>query len=270
MFEGIGRYGIDYGRVRLWGSVAFIAISSLGGLALERIGTDIVVWGAVVLLGVCWLCVRALPDWRPDRRTIPLKGRGLPAWPLLRSRVFVLFLLTGGLVQAGHGMYYAFSALHWRAVGYSETAIGLFWALGVAAEVALFALATRLFGALRPWQWFAAGALAGIVRWTALGLSDHLAVILMVQLLHAGTFGAMHLGAMYFIQRAVTPRLAATAQSLNAMLTFGGALALAIWFSGLLYRDHGALAYLAMTGLSVLGMAGALVLSRIWHGGRIV
>src|SRR3546814_12597456 len=97
----------------------------------------------------------------------------------------------------------------------------------------------------------AVGAGAGVVRWTGLGLTDDPLLLLGFQSLHALTFGAMHLGAMAFIQQAVPTRLSATAQALYAALSMGVAVGLPTMASGLLYEALGGRAFLALALPSV-------------------
>jgi MFS transporter, PPP family, 3-phenylpropionic acid transporter len=87
-----------------------------------------------------------------------------------------------------------------------------------------------------------------------------------VQCLHAGTFGAAHLGAMHFIARAVPHSLMATAQSLYAAVTIGVFMAAGQFASGYLFADFGAFGYLLMTATSAVALGLSLLLSRLWNG----
>ena len=66
---GVRLAGLDYGRVRLWGSLTFVAASFAGGFAIERYGGAAGIW--LVALG-CLLTVAAahmlprLPEARPE------------------------------------------------------------------------------------------------------------------------------------------------------------------------------------------------------------
>ena len=198
----------------------------------------------------------------PDTRTAPAETARLPIGLVLRDRTFVLFLATVALIQGSHAVYYAFGTLHWRAVGYSDAVIGWLWAEGVIAEIILFAFGGALVRRLGPARLILLAGIAGIVRWCATGLSDALPVLVMVQALHAFTFGAAHLGAIYFIARTVPPALSATAQSLYSAAVMGLGLGLAILASGSLYATFGGGAYFAMAALAALGSVLAVVLAR--------
>lgn len=251
-------HGLEYGRLRLWGSLTFIAVAALAGRALVDRSADLVFWSLLAALAACLAACLVLPDGRVT--PAPVAGAGLRHFA--RDRPFVLFLLASGLIQGSHGFYYAFGTLHWKAVGYSEAVIGGLWAEGVIAEVVLFAFAAAVVRRLPPATLILIGGLAGVLRWMATGLSDALPVLLVVQVLHALTFGAVHLGAVNYILQRVPPSLSATAMSLYASVTMGLATGLTMLASGPLYQAAGGLAYLGMAGLAALGAAFAVILMR--------
>ena len=119
----------------------------------------------------------ALPDTRPgkaSRSRAPLIG-------ILRTKSFVLFLAAAALVQGSHAVYYAFGTLHWRAAGHSDTVIGLLWAEGVIAEIALFAVGAWVLRVLSPAALIALGGAAGALRWAVTGASSDLPVLFVMQ-----------------------------------------------------------------------------------------
>ena len=88
----------------------------------------------------------------------PASGRRIGFAPLLRDRSFVMFLLVVCLLQGSHAAYYGFSALYWKAHGYAENVIGYLWALGVLAEILMFALSRRLLAGVGYQTLFLIGA----------------------------------------------------------------------------------------------------------------
>jgi PPP family 3-phenylpropionic acid transporter len=147
--------------------------------------------------------------------------------------------------------------------------IGLLWAEGVVAEIILFAVGTTLTRRLGPVNLLLAGAAAGIVRWSATAFTGDLAALVVLQALHAFTFGAAHLGAMHFLAQNVATRLSASAQSLLATFSGGVALGLGMMAAGPLYGALGGRAFLAMALLSAIGAAGTVALALLWRGQRI-
>jgi PPP family 3-phenylpropionic acid transporter len=127
-------------------------------------------------------------------------------------------------------------------------------------------MSNRVVARIGPVRLLALAGVAGLVRWTVIALSPPLWLVMPLQLLHAGTFGAAHLGAMHFIVRAVQPHLVATAQSFYSAIMIGVFMAAGQYASGHLYADHGAFGYLLMTGTSAAAVAFSLLLGRAWSG----
>ncbi len=251
--------GLDCGRLRLWGSLSFIAAAVATGRLLTGRPEDLVFWLVLGALALSLGSYMVLPDARPgkaSRARSPLLG-------VLRMKPFVLFLAAVALVQGSHAVYYAFGTLHWRAAGHTDTVIGLLWAEGVIAEIALFAAGDRVLKVLTPAGLIALGGAAGALRWAVTGVSSDLQVLIVMQALHAFTFGAAHLGAIHFVARAVPIPLSATAQSLYAAVGIGAGLSLAMLASGPLYDAFAGGAYLAMAALGALGCVLGLLLGRL-------
>ncbi len=196
----VAQRGVDYGRMRLWGSITFIVAATLGGRVLAGGPDSAILWLLVATLALTFLASLALPDIRRPEAAVPARA---PIRRLLANRGFIAFLVCGGLTQASHAVYYGFATLHWRAAGHGDDLIGLLWAEGVIAEIVLFAVSGRAVRRLGPVRLLALAAAAGVVRWSVLGATTGLAALVAVNFLHAATFGAAHLAAMHFIARAV-------------------------------------------------------------------
>lgn len=260
------RQRLDYGRVRLWGSLSFIAAAIATGNLLTQAPPSVLVWVVGAALGLtacaCWTLPSTAAAGRARTRA--------PLAPLLRHPLFLAFLGAASLNTAAHTVYYAFATIHWQQAGIDGDTIGLLWAEGVIAEVLLFAFSGKVVARLGPGRLLLLATLAGVVRWLALGLSTALPVLAAAQVLHAVTFGCAHLGAMHFIVRAVPHALSARAQGMLSAVAMGLAPGLMSPLAGHLYEGLGGNAFLVMTALSAAGAALALVLTRRWHGGQII
>jgi PPP family 3-phenylpropionic acid transporter len=256
---------LDYGRIRLWGSVSFILGSLGAGAVVTAQASEFVL---TLLIGAAALnvlaCLQMPPPASAPRR--PMRGD----WrPLLLDKRQLLFLAAATAIQASHSVYYGFGTLNWYALGYSPQSIGWLWAEGVVAEIALFATGARLLARLGPARLLALAGAAGVVRWGLMAGEAPLALLLVAQAMHALTFGAAHLGAMHFMARALPPEWAATGQSLYSATVSGIGFGLVMAVSGKLYGAFGAGAYLVMATLAGLGAVAAIALGRRWHGERL-
>ena len=256
--------GIDYGRVRVWGSVSFILAAMASGAALSRATVGdrgnntvllLVLIAAVALFAACLVVPAA-----PRQQTRPSRWTALGT--VARDRRFWQFILVAASLQASHQVYYGFGTLYWRTLGFSDAVIGVLWAEGVVAEIVLFWLGSRLLLRLGPLGLMIVGGVAGIVRWSLMGLVPGLAAAFALNLLHALTFGATHLGAMNYLSRTVPPDAAASAQALYAGASSGIGSGLVMLGAGALYAEFGGRAYLFMTALSALGLLGAMRLRK--------
>jgi PPP family 3-phenylpropionic acid transporter len=263
---GVRAAGLDYGRMRLWGSLSFIAASFCGGWLVERQGAGAIVW--LIVAGGALMVAAAHALERPSGLRRPEAASSAPrlelsgALALAASRSFLLLLAAGGAVQAAHAVLYTFSTLHWRAQGLSADWCGALWAISIAGEIGLFAFSGAAVKRIGAAQLIGLGAAAAVVRWTAMGFDPPLALLVPLQLLHGLTFGAAHLGAIHVIARTVPAAHAGTAQALYASVVGGVAMGAAMLLAGPLYANFGGRAYWAMAGLAVLGLVASSGLVR--------
>jgi PPP family 3-phenylpropionic acid transporter len=259
--RGLAARGRAYGPVRLWGSAAFILGSMTAGFAADLIPARDLIWliAAASLLTAGAALGLAPLDAMPAASAAPA-----PRGSLLRDRPFIAVLVAASLIQSSHAVYYGFSTLQWRAAGLDGSAIAGLWALGVVAEIVLFALQGRLPPYITAAVLLVAGGLGAVLRWTAMALDPPAAWLPALQLLHALSFGATHLGALGFVARNAPPGLGATAQGYLA-LALGTTMAAMTALSGGLYGAFGARAYAAMALVAIAGsVAGyvAIVMAR--------
>ena len=259
-FRGLGQIGRAYGPVRLWGSAAFIGGSLGAGWIIDSIAPDNLIWliaGALLAATVGAAGLLPLPP-----RT-PAPDRPEPSYlGFLRTPGFVLVAAAAGLIQASHAVFYAFSSLDWKAAGLDGSLVGALWAVGVLAEITLFAVSARLPAALGPTALLVAGGLGATLRWTVMALDPPTAALPVLQCLHGLSFGATHLGALGFVARAAPAGRAATAQGSLAVV-LGGTMALSMVLSGVLYEAVGDLAYAAMAVMAAVGGVCAVI---AWRG----
>jgi PPP family 3-phenylpropionic acid transporter len=263
--------GIDYGRVRLWGSLAFIAGSLVTGVVVGLWTAAAVLWLLIGAQVVTLAVAMTLPAMPAEGATdggapVPAGVTLADVGRLFRGRAFVLMLVATGLTQAAHALYYAFGAIHWRSLAIDEGIIGLLWSVGVLGEVALFAFSGRAVAILGPVGLIVLGSAAAALRWAVTALDPPLGVLFAAQALHGLSFGATHLGTVHFIFRAVPRSLQATAQGFYSAVSSGILLSGTIALCGPAYNALGGDAYLLMCVMAVIATACALVLSRMWRG----
>jgi len=251
--RGARLYAVDYGRIRLWGSLSFIAANIVGGAIVAEHGGPgalLALNGAAVLTALAAL---ALPRREP-RSVQSETGRASmrELYGLMRQPAFAGVLIGSGLIQASHAMYYAFGSIGWVGEGISPSTIGLLWATGVLVEVVLFAVSGRVVALIGVRGLFAAGAGIAVLRWALMTVQWPTALYFPIQALHAATFGATHLATMNYLTETAPDRHASGAQGLY-FTVYGLLTGAATLVAGPLYRAYGTGGYAAMAVLAALG-----------------
>jgi len=259
--RGLGALGRAYGPVRLWGSAAFIVGSFGAGLVLDVVPARDLIWlvGAALVITAAAACTLSPLALREASMAKPSQS----ARNLLRDPALLAAMAAASLIQASHAVYYGFSALDWAAAGLDGGAIGALWALGVIAEIVLFAMSGRL--PVAPTTLILFGAAGAVVRWGAMAFDPPAALLAPLQCLHGLSFGATHLGALGFIARTAPAEAGATAQGYLAV-ALGLAMAAAMAAAGVLYARWGSFAYAAMALVAAAGGIFALAARSLTAG----
>jgi PPP family 3-phenylpropionic acid transporter len=250
---------MEYGPVRAIGSATFMVMTAVAGWVLNLVGT----WIVPVMVATGYAISTALGRLLPEARTAPAAPRAFAGLALIRNPGFRLTVIGSGLIQGSHAAYYGFAALLWRSQGLSDTVIGLLLAEGIIVEILLFLRGRRVIERLGPAGLTGCAAAAALLRWGVTAAEPGVAVLALVQLLHAGTFAMQHLSAMMTLSRCVPPERAATAQALHGALGYGVPNGLMVLLAGWIYANHGAWAFAAMAVVGGSALALVRPLSRL-------
>jgi PPP family 3-phenylpropionic acid transporter len=249
-----------YGAVRVWGSVGFIAaVVGVGHLL------DVVALAAVPVLVLAMMLgmlgyAFAIPEAR-----IAHHAQDTTLGRVLVSPQAIALIAAGACMSAAHGPYYTFFSIHLVAAGYSKSATGWLWALGVLCEIAIFAWMPRLFRAFSMRAILIASFALAVVRFLAIGwLAHSLAVLLAAQVLHAATFGSYHAASIGYVHKLFRGRLQARGQAIYGSFAFGVGGAIGGFFSGSVWDLWGAA--VTFTLGAACALAGMLIL--VWKLGR--
>jgi PPP family 3-phenylpropionic acid transporter len=225
-----------YTAVRLWGSIGFIlAVTALGPL-LDRHGVQLLPWVVLTLMAGIWLSSLLAPaDKRIEDHDNPVALKHVLLQPHVLALMAVCFFM-----QASHGPYYTFYSIYLESHDYSRSIIGQLWALGVAAEVALFVVMSRYGFRFSLKKLLMASLALTSVRWVIIGMfPDKLALLLFAQCLHAASFGLYHAVAIQFFHQVFIGRHQGRGQAIYSSISFGAGGALGSFCSGFLWEGSG-------------------------------
>jgi PPP family 3-phenylpropionic acid transporter len=260
--RGLARYGGAYGSIRMWGSASFIVGSLGAGLLLHVMAPQNLIW---LIAGGYGLTAAIAFALAPVTSTEPREVSPIRASTLLRDPVFLAVIVSASLIQASHGLIYAFATISWKAAGLDTGTIGALAAIAVVAEIVLFAVARHLpTSVMNPTTLMMIAAAGALLRWITMGCDPPAIWLWPLQCLHALTFAATHLGVIGFLNRAAPPGLAATAQGYYAIIG-GGTMAFATAMSGPLYDGYGLRGYFVMAVIAAAGGTLAIYAHRCWR-----
>lgn len=239
----------QYSKIRIWGSIGFIVFVAILGWAFDYISVGYLPIFMLVLLAAIFLSSTLIQG-----REITHEHESHHDFLSLVFKPTVLaFLIASFLNQVSHGAYYTFFSLFLEQYGYSNSMIGVLWAIGVAAEVGLFLVAHKLFSYVSHKSVLVWSLIFGGVRWL---LTAHyvetLWLLILLQALHALTFGAMHAVAMHYIHMYFKGKHQGQGQALFSSFTYGAGGALGAYASGLIWQQDLGISMFEWAGYSTL------------------
>jgi len=250
-----------YSQIRLWGSVGFIAAVTGVGSLLDYQPTA---WIPVIVLALLmcgWLVVMFVPEILQIKDDI---ASGMAQGKRIGKPEVLAFLLVCLLLQAAHAPYYVFYSLYLKQHGYTAALTGGLWALGVVAEIMLFIAMSRVLSYFSLRNILLYSIFLGIIRWLLLAYyADNLACLVVAQLLHAATFGGVHVATIHLVQRYFGDRHQGKGQALMVSIGYGLGGLLGSYYSGLLWQAQGG-AIVFMVGAACCGLS--LLIAFVWVG----
>lgn len=226
---------MDYGRVRLWGSLAFVIGSALTGQMVSVWGHNAILYSLIASVLAMLLGMMLKPSVMPQGETRTQSGPDRSLREMLKEGPVWRFLLCVTLLQGAHAGYYSFGSIYWQEAGYSASTIGYLWSLGVVAEVIIFASSNVLFRRWNARNLLLLSACCGVLRWSLMAYSTELGWLLVIQILHCGTFTVCHLAAMRFVAARKGPEVIRL-QAIYSALAMGGGIAIMTVIAGFLFE----------------------------------
>jgi len=232
---------LSYARIRLFGSLGYIALALVLGLVLSGRGElpadPLVPIAFVACVAGYALLARRLP-------TLPAGGerpRLADLRALLTDRRLLGLLLAAAVHWGATAPFHVFLGVHVRDLGQPAWVTGLAMATGVGAEI-LALLAFPRFQGHSTRALYAVAFGVSALRWLLCWQLSSAPLLVAVQLLHAFTFGLFWGASVRAMGQLVPARLRATGQALFSGLVFAGGNVAGYQLSGLGYDHYGSAA----------------------------
>jgi len=216
-----------YGKVRLWGSLGFMAIALWLGKALETPQEALYYLSAMAAMTLVFGAVLTRYDTTPHTN-----AKDDATFSLFK---YWAFWLSVFLMQVGFGGFYNFFTIYETAHGISLEMTSWMWSFGVACEIAmLYFQGPLLRRNLLTLLQFA--TLVTALRWLMLYLfPDSVALTFASQSLHAVSFALYHTAAITYVFSLYTQKKLAQQFFLGIAFGLGGSVGAVL--SGQLYGE---------------------------------
>lgn len=254
--------GIDFGKIRVWGSVGWLSSTLIVGFLLAARGTNMemknlneavgvakamfagkgINWNdpIVIMLVIGGFALTFLSamgfrnkkkdetkkEERPDFSDLKL---------ILKNNYFLVFLIVVLLHMLCLKSFYFLFGIHVKNLEMSPTILSIAFSVGTLAEIIAFSVFGWFRKYLRLEFLIAIAAGVSMVRWVLLANTDTVGMLILNQVLHAATSGIFIAAAVSFVANAAEPKLLVTYQQVYYYAMFIGNL-IGTYASGIIYE----------------------------------
>jgi PPP family 3-phenylpropionic acid transporter len=255
----LGRERSRYGQIRFWGSLGFVVVVWALGFLLETYSVAILPIAGGVLSLLMFLSTFLIPEQEKSvvahEPKVELGGSAINRSALqIDRRQIAILLAVIFFWQVGMAPYNTFFDLFLRLQGFSTTSIGFLISFGAICEIAIFIYISRLFNHFSERHLMSFALLVTVLRWLIMArFADSFVIVLLLQSLHALTFGVVHSVAVHRIGRLFPANKASQGQGMYVAFGSGAGLFIGNLLAGWLWQGTG-LIYLQAAMWSLLAL----------------
>lgn len=194
LVKGVGGAYMKYEHVRLWGSVGFIVMSFILGYIFKEFGSFYGSWFVVIpLVLLCQISAIGFRDVERERITkVVSRSSDIYSLPL---PIYLLFFVVC-VTWMSHAPLYTYYSLYLDAAGYGSTTISLLWNVGVVSEILMFIVYGFIHSHFSHVRILQISIVLTLIRWLVLSLSTDFSVLIIAQIFHAFSYGAVFLSSV--------------------------------------------------------------------------
>lgn len=250
--------GTSYGRLRLWGSLGFMAAVPVAARLVDPHDAPTFPW----VMSAFLMTALTASLFLPRRAQLPPAPEPSRVSALLAQSGYRRFLIAVYLGEYGHSAYDMCFSLRLFDLGVPRSTFAVAWDLATAAEVLMLAYCAPLFQRFTPRSLYAFALGCAALRWVALALVRSPGVILLLQPLHALSFGLAWVSALTYTSRRFPSHLLATAQGLFSTAFAAGAVCGMVTWGAVYQHAGGPMAFAGAACFSAFACAVAFGIER--------
>jgi MFS transporter, PPP family, 3-phenylpropionic acid transporter len=243
----------SYGKMRGWGTIAFIMTVLLLGKVIDIYSIEIII--TLIFFGSMAQAIISIkiPDIQIKKQTSFSSNA-----KVLLKRPVIVFLFCAFLMLVSHGTYYGFYSIHLENLGYGKTFIGISWALASIAEIIVMIKSDIIFKRFSTDNVLFFSFMVAALRWMGLSFTTSSVIILFLQMLHAVTYGTFHVSSILYIDSLTPDEGKTLGQAVNNAVTYGLGLMVGFFINGYLFETLGTFTLFMIS--SFIAFGGGLLL----------
>ncbi|MCP4400362.1 MAG: MFS transporter [bacterium] len=245
------RHELNYGSMRLWGSIGFAAASAACGALWERLG-----FGSMFLVvGSALFFVLILASRLEEAPARDEQQEHLPIRVIRQDHGLIVLLITTFFVGVSFNMSIVFDGIYMSSLGGGGLLIGLIFSMAGAGELPTMHYRNKIVGLLGGPKTFLLAYGLLLAAYLGYAAAWHPGLLLLTALVKGFGFGLFLANAIPFISSRIPENLSSTVQSLFSASLFGLAPLLAAPLGGEIYERFGPRAVFLCASLFVMGAA---------------
>lgn len=249
----LGSQKKSYGKLRAWGTMAFITTVIVLGRIIDLYSIEII----IVLIFSVSIAQAVISTKIPDIQIKKQTSFSVNAKVLVTPR-FIVFLFCAFLMLVSHGTYYGFYSIHLENLGYGNTFIGISWALASVAEILVMINSDSIFKRFSIDNVLVFSFMVAALRWFGLFFAVSPAALLLLQIFHAVTYGTFHVASILYIDSLTPDETKTFGQAVNNAITYGLGLMVGFFINGYLFETIGLFKLFMIS--SLIALSGGVLL----------
>lgn len=249
--------GIDYGKVRTWGSVSFTLVGIAAGGIIGYVGSVALYYILIILL-VLYVVFMFLPQPKLVRTLIVNKSDNnnsgkLYSW-VLKDKNALLLILVIFLYQLSHTAYNNYNALYLESMNISAKWMsGLILNISVIAEILFFIFSKKIIGKIKPTQLLVFCGIGAIIRWLMLAIFHNIYVFVVMQTFHAITFAVGHIAFILILNNRFNTEKIIDMQILYTAICYQLSMTIGLYIMGAIWDINSSLVFYVSAGIALVG-----------------
>jgi PPP family 3-phenylpropionic acid transporter len=218
--RAVHRYGGDYGRMRIWGSLGFTLPAFILPFWWEnpregpidwRIPALVFLVYSILAWGSSWL----FPKVPPDRK----HGLSLAGFRLFANPMFLTLVVCNFLARWASSSMEGYQTLYFEDIGVPVRYLALFTVLGPFSEIVTILYAQRWMARFGAYRLMTVCLAVLVFRLLVMAFCADLTVLVLLQLTHALTFGLLYVVTILTVNQLAGDAIRSSAQTLNVIFS---------------------------------------------------